>query len=57
MKDKDMSFSNEYCLTFDSLNQLSIISIIEKANILWAIKDNNSKFVYLNESCLDLFNI
>lgn len=57
MEDKNMSFSNEYCLTLDSLNQLPIISIMEKTNIPWAIKDNNSKFVYLNESCLDLFDI
>lgn len=57
MEDKKPSLSNEFCLTLDSLNQLPIISIMEKANIPWAIKDNNSKFVYLNESCLDLFDI
>ncbi|PIJ91117.1 helix-turn-helix transcriptional regulator, partial [Erwinia sp. OLTSP20] len=41
----------------DSLNNIPLISIMEKASIPWAIKDNQSRFVYLNDACLDLFNI
>lgn len=51
------SQSDESSLTLDSLSEISLIAIMEKASIPWAIKDNKSQFVYLNESCLDLFDI
>ncbi|EOB3116767.1 helix-turn-helix transcriptional regulator, partial [Yersinia enterocolitica] len=57
MESKKSSPQDESGLTVNSLSELSLISIMEKARIPWAIKDNKSKFVYLNESCLDLFDI
>lgn len=51
------SQSDESSLTLDSLSEISLIAIMEKASIPWAIKDNKSQFVYLNKSCLDLFDI
>ncbi|HHH0681977.1 TPA: PAS domain-containing protein, partial [Yersinia enterocolitica] len=57
MESKKSSPPDESGLTVNSLSELSLISIMEKARIPWAIKDNKSKFVYLNESCLDLFDI
>ncbi|WP_392435162.1 helix-turn-helix transcriptional regulator [Yersinia sp. HM-2024] len=57
MEGKKSSPPDECGLTVNSLSEISLISIMEKARIPWAIKDNESKFVYLNESCLDLFDI
>ncbi|HGJ5868287.1 MULTISPECIES: helix-turn-helix transcriptional regulator [Arsenophonus] len=54
MKNRKLSKRNT---TFDSLSQIPLISVMENSGIPWAIKDNNSRFVYLNHSCLDLFNI
>ncbi len=57
MEDEKSVPQNQSNLIVNSLSETSLISIMEKASIPWAIKDNNSKFVYLNESCLDLFDI
>lgn len=57
MEDEKAVPQNQSNLIVNSLSETSLISIMEKASIPWAIKDNNSKFVYLNESCLDLFYI
>ncbi|EPS8491620.1 helix-turn-helix transcriptional regulator [Yersinia enterocolitica] len=57
MEDKKSVPQNQSNTIVNSLSETSLISIMEKASIPWAIKDNNSKFVYLNESCLDLFDI
>ncbi|HDL8020778.1 TPA: helix-turn-helix transcriptional regulator, partial [Yersinia enterocolitica] len=57
MEDEKAVPQNQSNLIVNSLSETSLISIMEKASIPWAIKDNNSKFVYLNESCLDLFDI
>ncbi|QWA10030.1 hypothetical protein GTU79_22610 [Sodalis ligni] len=45
------------CLTIDSLSKIPIISMMEHSTIPWAIKTNDSRFVYINESCMDFFNI
>jgi DNA-binding CsgD family transcriptional regulator len=45
------------CLTIDSLTKIPIISMMEHSTIPWAIKTNDSRFVYINESCMDFFNI
>ncbi|HDL7706760.1 TPA: PAS domain-containing protein [Yersinia enterocolitica] len=57
MEDEKSVLQNQSNMIVNSLSETSLISIMEKASIPWAIKDNNSKFVYLNESCLDLFDI
>ncbi len=57
MEDEKSVPQNQSNMIVNSLSETSLISIMEKASIPWAIKDNNSKFVYLNESCLDLFDI
>lgn len=38
-------------------SEILFIFIMEKVSIFWVIKDNNFKFVYLNEFCFDLFDI
>ncbi|HII2981111.1 TPA: helix-turn-helix transcriptional regulator [Yersinia enterocolitica] len=57
MEDEKSVPQNQSNMIVNSLSETSLISIMEKASIPWAIKDNSSKFVYLNESCLDLFDI
>lgn len=57
MDEKKNLSDKESNLVIDSINNIPLISIMEKASIPWAIKDNQSRFVYLNDSCLDLFNI
>lgn len=44
-------------LTVDSLCQIPMLAMMEYSKIPWSIKDKNSRFVYINESCLNLFNI
>jgi len=44
-------------LTLDSLDKIPILSIMEHSTIPWAIKSNDSRFVYINEPCMDFFNI
>ncbi|WP_339051358.1 helix-turn-helix transcriptional regulator [Candidatus Hamiltonella endosymbiont of Tuberolachnus salignus] len=43
-------------LTVDYLSK-AMISMMEHSNIPWGIKDNQSKFVYLNKAALDMGNI
>ncbi len=45
------------CLTIDSLSKIPIISVMEHATIPWAIKSNDSRFVYINQPCMEFFNI
>ncbi|HDL8500829.1 TPA: helix-turn-helix transcriptional regulator, partial [Yersinia enterocolitica] len=42
MESKKSSPPDESGLTVNSLSELSLISIMEKARIPWAIKDNKS---------------
>ncbi|TKI08276.1 helix-turn-helix transcriptional regulator [Martelella alba] len=45
------------CLMLDSLNHVPLIALMEHSTIPWAIKSNDSRFVYINEPCKDFFNI
>lgn len=44
-------------LTIDSLNKIPIIAMMEHSRVPWAIKDNQSRFVYINNACMDFLNI
>ncbi|ATW29658.1 helix-turn-helix transcriptional regulator [Candidatus Williamhamiltonella defendens] len=44
-------------LTVDSLGSIPMLAVMEHSSIPWAIKDNTSRFVYINKSCLNLFDI
>ncbi|ASV34472.1 PAS domain-containing protein [Candidatus Hamiltonella defensa] len=44
-------------LTRDSLGKISMVAMMERSSIPWGIKDTQSRYVYLNESALDMANI
>lgn len=41
----------------NSVNKIPLISVMEKATILWGIKDNQSRFIYLNDAAMNFCNI
>ncbi|ASV33400.1 PAS domain-containing protein [Candidatus Hamiltonella defensa] len=43
--------------TVDSLGKVPMIAMMEHSKIPWGIKDNQSRYVYLNEAALDMANI
>lgn len=44
-------------LTVNSLIKLPIISIMEHSDIPWAVKDNQSRFIYINETGVNFLGL
>lgn len=40
-----------------SVNQIPLISVMEKSSIPWGIKYNQSRFIYLNDAAINFCNI
>lgn len=40
-----------------SLDELPLLSFIEKSKLPWAVKSIDSRFVYINKPAMDIFNI
>ncbi|CAK8741135.1 hypothetical protein SODG_004546 [Sodalis praecaptivus] len=51
------SVKGELGLTLDSLNNITILSLIEHFAIPWGIKDTKSRNVYMNDTCKDFLDI
>ncbi len=55
MKDEKSAETNK--LTFDCLTKNPLASIMEYSSVPWAIKDNQSRFVYINQACVDFLDV
>lgn len=49
--------SSDIILSIDSLGKIPIIAIMEHATIPWAIKDTESRIVYMNNAAVDFLNL
>lgn len=49
--------SSDNILNIDSLSKIPIIAIMEHASIPWAIKDSESRIVYMNNAAVEFFNL
>ncbi|AHF77877.1 Putative transcriptional regulator, PAS and GerEdomains [Sodalis praecaptivus] len=44
-------------LMLESLNNITVLSLIEHSALPWGIKDTNSRHVYMNDACKDFLDI
>ncbi|AHF77876.1 Putative transcriptional regulator, PAS and GerEdomains [Sodalis praecaptivus] len=54
---KDSSPDPNRSLTIDTLDKLSIKTMLDHASIPWAIKDTESRYIYMNKRCMDFLNV
>lgn len=48
---------SQTCLTYESLENIPLLSFLENSTLPFGIKNTKSKFVYMNSASRDFFNV